>query len=222
MRRSPPIDALFPRIRQAILAATLMHPDRWWYLSDLAKHLGVSPSSLQRELSKLTLAGILRRRPDGNRVYYQPDSECPVLAELKGIVIKTVGLVDLIRSVLEPFRDRIDVAFLHGSIARGEERSTSDIDLITVGDAGLADLSPALQQAESRLKRPINATVYTRAEFAKKAAGGNHFLRAVLDREKLFVVGDEHDLEQTALRPPRRAAQDKRAGTRRPRSRRRP
>ena len=123
MRKSSSINALFPQIRLGILAATCMHPGRWWYLSDLAKHLQVRPSSLQRELSSLVSAGVLLRRRDGNRVYFKPDPECPFLEELQGLMLKTMGLVDVLREELTPLSPRIMWAFVYGSIARGEEIS---------------------------------------------------------------------------------------------------
>src|SRR3989475_11268713 len=97
MRKSKALDALFPRTRQAILAATLLHPDRWRYLSDLARHLGVRPSSLQRELATLVNTGMLRQRRDGNRTYFQRNPDCPFLAALQALLLTTVGLVDLLR-----------------------------------------------------------------------------------------------------------------------------
>ena len=198
MRKDGPLDSLLSKSVQHILAATMMQPQRWWYLSDLAKHLDRRPSSLQSPLSALVQSGILRRREDGNRVYFQPDPECPFLSELKGMILKTVGLVDVLRELLESFRDRIGCAFVYGSVARAEELSSSDIDLMVVGAASRFDLSSALREAEVRLGRPVNATVYKPDEFAKKLKVGNHFLRAVLDRKKLFVVGDEHDLERAS------------------------
>ena len=121
MRKSKAIDAILPRTRQAILAATLLHPERWWYLSDLARHLEVRPSSLQRELATLIDAEILRQRRDGNRIYFQPNPDCPFLAELQRLMAKTAGLVDVLREVLDPFANRIDWAFVYGSMARSEE-----------------------------------------------------------------------------------------------------
>jgi DNA-binding transcriptional ArsR family regulator len=91
MRKSPTIDALFPVVRQEVLAATLMHPERWWYLSDLAAELGRAPSSLQREVVRLAEAGILETRQEANRTYYRPNADCPLLPELTGLVAKTVG-----------------------------------------------------------------------------------------------------------------------------------
>jgi len=197
MRKPKAIDAIFPRTRQAILATTLLHPDRWWYLSDLARHLGVRPSSLQRELATLVDAGILRQRRDGNRTYFQPNPDCPFLAELQGLMLKTVGLVDVIREVLEPFTNRIDWAFVYGSIARSEELVSSDVDLMIIGRVGLADIALALRQAEMRLNRPVNPAVYSREEFATKLAAGHAFLHTVLDEAKLFIVGDPHELAAT-------------------------
>lgn len=202
MRKSRALDALFPRIRQALLAATVLHPDRWWYLSDLAKHLDVRPSSLQRELAALVDAGILCRRRDGNRVYFQPNPDCPFLPDLQGLMVKTAGVVDTLREVLSRFAKRIDWAFVYGSMARAEELASSDVDLMIIGEVGLADLTPALRRAEGQLGRAVNPTLYTREEFATKLQAGHHFLKAVLDGEKLFVLGDPHELAAAAYSPP--------------------
>jgi DNA-binding transcriptional ArsR family regulator len=197
MRKSKAIDAIFPRTRQAILAATLLHPERWWYLSDLARHLGVRPSSLQRELATLVNAEILRQRRDGNRIYFQPNPDCPFLAELQGLMAKTAGLVDVLREVLAPFATHIDWAFVYGSMARSEALASSDVDLMIIGCTGLADIAPALRQVERRLNRPVNPAVYTREEFATKLAAGHAFLHTVLDGAKLFILGDPHELAAT-------------------------
>jgi DNA-binding transcriptional ArsR family regulator len=92
MRKSSALDVLFPAVRQGVLAATLMQPDRWWYLSDLAADLGRRPSSLQRELPRLVAAGILESRDEGNRVYYRANAGCPFFPELKGLFVKTAGV----------------------------------------------------------------------------------------------------------------------------------
>jgi predicted nucleotidyltransferase len=221
MRKIRALDALFPRIRQALLAATLLHPERWWYLSDLAKHLSTRPSSLQRELAALVDAGILNRRQDGNRVYFQPNPDCPFLPELQGLLVKTVGVVDVLREVLNRFATRIDCAFAYGSVARAEELASSDVDVMIIGQVGLAELTPALRRAEERLGRPVNPTLYTREEFATKLHAGHHFLKAVLDGEKLFILGDPHDLAAAAHSPPGAATHAKPPRARRPAGRRR-
>jgi predicted nucleotidyltransferase len=221
MRKIRPLDALFPRIRQALLAATLLHPERWWYLSDLAKRLGTRPSSLQRELAALVDAGILNRRQDGNRIYFQPNPDCPFLPELQGLLVKTVGVVDVLREVLSRLAKRIDCAFIYGSVARAEELASSDVDIMIIGQLGLAELTPALRRAEARLGRPVNPTLYTREEFATKLQAGHHFLKTVIGGEKLFVLGDLHELAAIAYGPPGAATHPKPPRARRPAGRRR-
>lgn len=203
MRKSSPIDPLINKTTQGLLAATVLQPDRWWYLSDLAKHLRRRPSSLQVPLAALVSAGILSRRKEGNRVYFQADSACPFLPELQGLMAKTVGLVDVLREALVPLKDRLEVAFVHGSVARSSEGAASDIDVIAIGSLGLADLAPALGKVEERLGRPVNVSVYSSKEFAAKLAAKNHFLSSVLDKEKLFVLGEPNDLERIAGRKTR-------------------
>jgi DNA-binding transcriptional ArsR family regulator len=192
------IGALFPKTRRAVLATILMHPDRWWYLADLARHIGVPPSSLQREMESLVEAGVLLRRQEGKQVYFKPDPNCPILYELQGIMTKTLGLVDVLRDGLAPFEKDIKVAFVYGSIARCEELSGSDVDLMIVGDVSLADLSPALHKAEERLAREVNPTLFSAEEFARKLKQGNHFLRTVAGSEKLLIFGTPDDLAATA------------------------
>jgi DNA-binding transcriptional ArsR family regulator len=164
--------------------------------------LEVTPSSLQRELRALTDAGILRRRREGNRVYFQANPDCPFLGELQSLLTKTVGVVEVLRKALTPCAARIDWAFIYGSMARAEALSTSDVDLMIVGEVGLAELTPALRRAEKRLSRPVNPTLYSHTEFVTKLTVGHHFLKSVIDGEKLFVLGSPHELQTVISGPP--------------------
>jgi predicted nucleotidyltransferase len=195
MRKAMSLDALFPKTRQAILGAMLIDPARSWYLSDLARHLGVTPSSLQRELHSLARGGILRRNADGNRVYFRTDPDCPFLSELRGIILKTVGLGNVLQECLDPLRDRIRVAFVYGSMARSEERSASDVDLMVIGSVGLSQIAPVLKKAEVSLGRAVNPSVYSAKEVVKKLSAGHHFLETILKGEKIYIQGDQSDLE---------------------------
>lgn len=212
MRKSRPLDALLPKVRQAVLATLYIDPGREWYLSDLARHLKVTPSSLQRELAGLTEAGILRRRDDGNRVYYSAESESPIFSDLRGLFLRTVGLRDVLAESLKPLKDRIAVAFVYGSLASGEERASSDVDLMIIGRVGLAELAPALKKAEKTLLRPVNPSIYTPEEIAEKLALGHHFLETVMGKEKLFVLGDKDDLAAATERKPSAGARHEQAG----------
>jgi len=194
MRNSPILDALFPKIRQRILAAALLQPDHAWYLLALARHLRVSPSSLQRELKALGEAGILKQRQDGGRIYYQADADCPIFHELGQILFKTAGIVEALKGAFKPLQNQISVSFIFGSVAISAERSASDVDLIIVGSARLSEVSPILRDAEKALGRPVNPHIYSPGEFAERLGREDHFLSAVLQEQRLFIIGDENDL----------------------------
>jgi len=196
MRRSPIIDALFPEIRGKILAATLMRPEKSWYLSELSTFLETRPSSLQREVDALSKVGILEQSRDGRRVYLKPNALSPVFTDLKNLFAKTTGLVPVLREALEALGQHIKVAFLYGSIARSEEVSESDVDLMVIGEAGLSEMVPALKRAEAILGRPINPTIYSMEEFRRKARAQDHFLSTVLGGTRQFMKGNDRELEQ--------------------------
>jgi predicted nucleotidyltransferase len=196
MRTIKPLDALLGTTRQKVLSQTHLQPDRWWYLHELARALGLRPSSIQRELGILVAAGILTRRQNGNRVYFKADTTCPIFPDIQNLLVKTVALVDVLKDALKPLRAAIQIAFVYGSIASSEEQSASDIDLMIIGSARLAEVAPILRKLESRLGRSINPTVYAPAEFAKKLRAGNSFLKNVATGKKLFIFGTENDLAE--------------------------
>ena len=192
--RKAPLDALFPKIRQEILATMLVGSKQSWGMSELARAIGVRPSSLQRELASLVAAGILERHQTADRPIYHPHWDCPILNELRGLFLKTTGLVDVVKHGVHKFRKKIDVAFLFGSIARAEEWSGSDVDLMVVGDVGLADLAVAIQRIEQRLGREVNPMIYSRKEFVRRVGSGDHFLQKVLAGPILKIQGDPNEL----------------------------
>ena len=190
MRTSPSLDVLLPRTRQAILAATYLDPARWWYMRELARQLGVPASSLQRELKALVEGGILRQKREGKQVYFQAATDSPIFEELRGIILKTAGLADVIKVALKPLAHSILWAFIYGSVARAEEHSASDVDLMIVGSVSLADVSAALRKVERKIGRAVNPTLYTPQEWASKVKSRQHFVGTVLGSKKIFVLGD--------------------------------
>jgi predicted nucleotidyltransferase len=196
MRNCSVLTALFPQVRQGVLAATLSQPDKWWYLSELAGRLGTSPSSLQRELSSLVASGILVHRREGTRAYFKAEIQSPVFRDLQQLFEKTAGLAPILQQILKPFGNRIRSAFIYGSVARRQEHTMSDVDVMVIGGAGLADLSPALRKAEARLGREVNVTAYSPEEFREKIKSGDHFLATVLRGRKQFVKGGRSDLDE--------------------------
>ncbi len=203
MRKLRALDALLPSTRQGILAATFGQPDKAWYVSELARRLGVPSSSLQRELRDLSAAGILSVRRQGRMVYYKANSDSPIFPDLRGLVLKTAGLVDVLADALRPLAPRIRVAFVFGSTASRSEQNESDVDLMVVGTVPSMELARPLRRARELLGREINPVVYSPTEFEKKRAEANHFLKHVLDSPALFVLGSRDELDRAAKRTSR-------------------
>jgi len=186
--------ALFGQTRRAILALLYGHPDEAYYLRQLVRLGGLGLGAVQREVKRLAEVGILRRTVRGHQVYYQANPDCPVFAELKGLVVKTAGAADVLREALAPLAGRIKVAFIYGSVARFQQRNASDVDIMVIGEVSFGEVVSALRIAQELVRREINPTVYSSAEFRTKLKARQHFLSSVLRNEKVFVIGDEHEL----------------------------
>jgi len=176
------------------LALLFGHTDEAFHLRQVVRETGLSPGGVHRELAQLVEADLVTRTQQGRQVYFQANPASPIFAELKSLLVKTAGVADVLRETLAPLAASISIAFVYGSVARGEERRASDVDLLVIGDASFAAVTQALAPAQRRLSREVNPTVYTPDEFRQKLAAGHHFLRSVTAREKLFLFGNEHDL----------------------------
>jgi uncharacterized protein len=188
--------ALLGQTRLSVLGLLYGRPDEARYLNDIVRAVGAGTGAVQRELARLTAAGLLRRVVRGKQVYFQANPDAPIFPEIRGLIVKTVGAVAVLRSGLEMLGDGIHLAFIYGSVARGEETMASDVDLIVIGAAGLFDVVSALAPAQVTLRREVNPAVFPRAEARRKLREGDPFLTAVVEGPKLFVIGGEHELAE--------------------------
>ena len=177
-----------------MLGLLLLHPDTAYHVRELARLTGTSAGTLHKELTKLTAGGVLRRQEVGNQVRYSADRDCPVFEELASILRKTSGLVDVLVEALSSVEKDIALAFVFGSVARGDQQSNSDVDVMLVGNLGFADAVSVLHPVQATLQREINPVVYSLEEFHRRAASHDSFIQEVLSQPKLFVVGDENEL----------------------------
>ena len=200
MSTPPPAlsDVLFGQIRGGVLALLYGWADKAFYVRQIARHLHASAGAVRRELEKLAAVDLIVRTSLGNQVFYQVNQRHPVFFEMRALVNKTVGIFNTLHSALESLGNRISVAFVYGSIARQEERAGSDIDLMIIGDIELDDVLVRLSEAETALSRAVNPTVYSIHEFKRKLEDGNHFLNAVVDGKKVFLIGNEDELREMA------------------------
>lgn len=200
MLQSKLIKPIFSPLRSRVLATLLLNPERQWYMLELANHLGVSRSSLQGELSTLVQSEILTSQPDGNRIYYRANVDCPILQELQGLLIKTVGLIEVLKNALTPFTGKIKTAFVYGSFAQAAELAGSDVDVFIAGSVGLADVAVALRSAEKQIGREINPVIFSTNEVMKKLGSGEHFMTSIISTKKIFLIGEDSDLAKTFSR----------------------
>lgn len=183
-------DALFSGLQQRLLAVLFGQPDRSFYGNELLRLTGTGRGALQRELAKLVSADLVTVTPIGNQKHYQANAAAPIFAELRGIVMKTLGLADVLRTALNAVSDRIELAFVFGSVAKGTDIATSDIDLMVVTETlTYADLFEGLAAAEQVLGRKVNPTLYTSAALAEKVRTENSFVLRVLSQPKIFLIG---------------------------------
>lgn len=187
--------ALFSNVQQRLLSLIFGHPDQSFYMSQIVRQLDSGTGAVGRELRRLQQSGLVSVEQIGNQKHYRANKKSPIFTELHSLIQKTVGLRDPLRLSLEPYADRIKVAFVYGSIARRADTAQSDIDLMVIGeDLTYSDLYSGLQDAEKLLARSVNPTILDPAEWKARKAKGNSFIKGIIDQPKIFVFGSEADL----------------------------
>jgi predicted nucleotidyltransferase len=195
VKSSNPADALFPKVRQRVLGVLFGTPDRSFYANEIIDLVQSGTGAVQRELKSLSEAGLLSVRKQGNQIHYQADVTSPLYLELRGLVLKTVGLADTLSAALAPLRAQISAAFIYGSMARQQDTAQSDIDVLIVSaDLGYGELFAALEAAAHSLGRKVNPTVYSPANFRERIRQDNGFVTKVLKQPKIWLIGSEQEI----------------------------
>lgn len=189
-------DSLFSRTRKLVLCELVRAGDSEVHIRELARRAGLDPSGVQRELKNLASAGIVEERISGNQKYYTMNIDCPVYSELRMLILKTIGMADVIREALGSVLGKIDYAFLYGSIADGTYDSESDVDLMIIGNAAFNEVVDAVMKVESAIGREINATVYTLEKLRQEWSDGSRFINTVVKSKMIFLKGNRDELKR--------------------------
>jgi len=189
---------LFGKTRRALLSLLYCHADESFYLMQLVRAAGVGKGTIQRELKLLTEVGIIHREKIGRQVFYRANNQCSIYEELRNMIIKTMGYVDVLKADLAPIMEDIKVAFIYGSVARANEYKDSDVDILIIGNIDYEDVVSAFKSSSLKLKREINPTIYPIEEFKSKLKVGNDFLQRVLSDTKIYLIGDDDELSGLA------------------------
>jgi predicted nucleotidyltransferase len=188
-------DALFTKVQQRVLGILFGQPERSFLSKEVITLAGCGTGAVHRELKRLVASGLITVNSAGWEKHYQANRHSPVFEELRGLVVKTVGLVEPVREALAPLAAGIRAAFVYGSQAKGTESASSDVDVMIVSeDLAYAEVYAALAKAEEMLARSINPTIVSLTEWQRRRENLNRFLENVSTQPKLFVLGSEDDL----------------------------
>jgi predicted nucleotidyltransferase len=189
-------NALFSKVQQRVLALIFGNPERSFYTSEIVRNVHSGTGAVERELARLEQSGLVSIERIGNQKHYRANRESPIFDELRGIVLKTVGLAEPLRQSLAPYIDKIGVAFVYGSVAKDVDTARSDIDLMVIGDdLTYSDLYAGLQKAENVLHRSVNPTFLSFDDWQRKVVTKDSVIAKINAQPKLFVVGSESELK---------------------------
>jgi len=190
--------ALFGRTRLSILSLLFINEEGSFYLREIMRTIGQGRGSVQRELARLTDAGLILRSVRGNQVFFQANRDSPIFSELRSLLVKTAGIADVIRASLSDLQDKIKVAFIYGSFAQGTDTAMSDVDLMSIGNISLREVVSKLAGAQASIGREINPVTYSIGEFHEKFLADHHFVKSVYRAPKIFLIGSENELKRLA------------------------
>lgn len=190
-------DALFTKTQQRVLTVLFGQPDRSFYSNEIVRLADVGIGSVQRELGKLSSAGVLLVSHHGNQKHFQVNKDCPIYEELASILRKTSGLADVLKNTLAPLEQQIHIAFVYGSQAKGNAKAGSDVDVMLVGEQlSYSEVMENLIEVEQTLGRSVNPTLYSPQELLHKLNENNAFLQRVMEQSKIFLKGSEDDIRK--------------------------
>ena len=181
------------KIRQDLLTLFFTNQSQEYYLRELQRILGYSAGNVRRELLKFQKDNLFNTHKMGNLLYYCLNTKHPLFKELKSIVSKTVGVEGGFKKALASIKG-IKVAFIYGSFASKKENADSNIGLMIIGNPGVSSVNGKIAELERRLKREINPIFYSLKEYKSKKRAKNGFIRDLLGKPKIMLVGKENDL----------------------------
>ncbi len=184
---------LTSRVRAEIFRLLFGINQRELHIREIERQSGLAMPTVRRDLEKLARLDLVRARRDSNRLYYSANLDHPLFPDIKNLVLKSVGLVDILRECLKKKED-VRVAFVFGSVARGETTAGSDVDLLIVGGFGLREVTRVFSGVAERVGRELNPYVMTEEEFRRRKESHDHFLTRVSESPKLFIIGSEREL----------------------------
>ena len=185
-------------VRAAVLSWICAHPEGLIVGSKLARELEMSPSAVGKELARLEELGMLQAaEPIGAAKPYTLNEQFPLLRGLRSMCLYATGVVAVLRKLFAD-AEGVEVAAIFGSLARGDDRPDSDVDVLVVGEIDGGALSEIAWEARNRTGRLVNTVHYSVEEYQRRAAEGQGFLARVLPGPLVCVRGEIDGLRRSA------------------------
>lgn len=181
------------KIRIELLRIFTLTPQSSFNINELSRSTGFSIRGVEKELKNLYAGGILKKELAGNQHRYQLDPECPISVEIKGLIMKTIGVAEVVKRALGPLEGEIDCAFIYGSFATGEYSNESDVDLFLVTELPGIKVAESLAEVQSRIARSVNVSQFTLTEYRERKRRKDHFLTTVLNGPRIILLGPKDD-----------------------------
>jgi len=163
---SPLLPLLRSRAQGELLSVVLLNPDQEWSLTDLARLVGASVATAQREIQRAEEAGAVRSRRVGNTRLVQADPDGPLTEPLTELLLRALGPRQVLTDALADIPG-LEAAYLFGSwaarLAGQRGRAPHDIDVLVIGQPDRDRLFEAVSAAERRLARPVQVTIRRRS-----------------------------------------------------------
>lgn len=191
-------DLFISKVRVKLLQVFFDDPNELYYVRQLVRKTGEEINAVRRELEHLEKAGLLKKEPRGNRLYYWPNKSNLFFADLASMIAKTTGLGGEILKNRTKL-GKISYALLSGKFVKRISRREDEVDLLIVGEVVMAELAALVKAEENRRKQEINYTVMTNDEFAFRKRRRDPFLLGILNNSKVLIIGEEEKLLETAI-----------------------
>ena len=165
-----------------------------YHVRGIVREIGEEINAVRRELERAEKAGIFKKEPRGNRVYYWVRDDYPFFGEILSMVSKTTGLGAEIINGRNKI-GKVSFVMFSGRFARQKNRKKEDeVDILVVGDVVLPELATLIRTEESKRSNEINYTVMSRDELEFRKKRRDPFLLGILTQSRVMIIGDEENL----------------------------
>jgi len=187
------------KTRAVLLAKIMMNSERKFYIRELERETKIPYGMLYKEEKNLVSLGILKEEKKGKITFVSANKDSPNFSELKGLVIKTAGLADILKKTFMKI-EKINYALIFGSFASGTETENSDVDLLVVGEAKEDYVLKSSEETERKIGREVNYILWKEKEFLRRAKESHHLLKEILKNPVIMIIGDENGFRKVAGR----------------------